>query len=204
VFHVKHEGWAVLSALGVPLDADQISLVERYEGFLVERAAPMGMVAASDLPRLRERHILDSLRAVPLLPSGAPAICDLGSGAGLPGIPLAIALPEARITLVEVRKNRAAFLETVIGALGLGHVAIHPRRLETFRSRVDVCLARAFAPAPKAWKAAERILEPRGRLIYWAGERFDPSTDAPPGADVALFPTSALARSGPLAIMTPQ
>ena len=182
----------------------QIALLERYEDFLVERAAPMGMIAPSDVPRLRERHILDSLRAVPLLPPATATVCDLGSGAGLPGIPLAIALPDVQITLVEVRQNRAAFLETVIGALGLDRVTVHARRLETFRSSVDVCLARAFAPAPKAWAAADRLLGAGGMLVYWAGATFDPNADPLPGVDVALFPTSALARSGPLAIMTRQ
>jgi 16S rRNA (guanine527-N7)-methyltransferase len=182
----------------------QIALLERYEDFLVERAAPMGMIAPSDVPRLRERHILDSLRAVPLLPPATATVCDLGSGAGLPGIPLAIALPDVQITLVEVRHSRAAFLETVIGALGLDRVTVHARRLETFRSSVDVCLARAFAPAPKAWAAADRLLGAGGMLVYWAGATFDPDADPLPGLDVALFPTSALARSGPLAIMTRQ
>ena len=204
MFHVKHEGWAALPDLGVPLVPEQISLLERYEEFLVERAAPMGMIAPSDVPRLRERHILDSLRAVPLLPPGTDTVCDLGSGAGLPGIPLAIALPDVQFTLVEVRHNRAAFLETVVGALGLERVTVHDRRLETFRSPVDVCLARAFAPAPKAWESAERLLDASGILVYWAGATFDPDADIPPGVDVALFPTSALARSGPLAIMTRQ
>ena len=201
---MKHEGWAVLPDLGVPLASEQIALLERYEEFLVERGAPMGMIAPSDVPRLRERHILDSLRAVPILPPAVATMCDLGSGAGLPGIPLAIALPDVQVTLVEVRHNRAAFLETVIGALGLERVTVHARRLETFRSSVDVCLARAFAPAPKAWVAAERLLEASGMLVYWAGATFDPEADLPPGVDVALFPTSALARSGPLAIMTRQ
>ena len=194
----------MLPDLGVPLAPGQIALLERYEEFLVDRAAPMGMVAPSDVPRLRERHILDSLRAVPLLPRANATMCDLGSGAGLPGIPLAIALPDLQITLVEVRHNRAAFLETVIGALGLERVSVHARRLETFRSSVDVCLARAFAPAPKAWPAADRLLGAGGMLVYWAGATFDPNADPPPGVDVALFPTSALVRSGPLAIMTRQ
>lgn len=195
----------MLPDLGVPLDDERIALLERYEEFLIERAAPMGMIAPSDVPRVRERHILDSLRAVPVLPSGTATMCDLGSGAGLPGVPLAIAVPDVHITLVEVRHNRATFLETVVGALGLErHVSVYPRRLETFRNSVDVCLARAFAPAPRAWVAAERLLGPAGTLVYWAGATFDPAADGPPGVDVALFPTSALARSGPLAIMTRQ
>jgi 16S rRNA (guanine527-N7)-methyltransferase len=200
VFHVKHEGWDVLAGLGLELAGEQIATLERYERLLVDRAAPAGMIAGSDLPRLRERHVLDCLRAVPLVPP-ADALCDLGSGAGLPGIPIAIARPDLRIILVEVRRNRAAFLESTVADLHLPHVTVHGRRSETLRESVDVCTARAYAPPGKSWEAAQRLLAPQGRLIYWAGATFDPHEDVPAGVAVALFPSVALARSGVLAIM---
>ncbi|MEZ0235606.1 MAG: RsmG family class I SAM-dependent methyltransferase, partial [Actinomycetota bacterium] len=92
---MKHEGWAVAASLGVDLDDAAIERLERFERRLSEKGAPMGMVASSDLPRLRERHILDCLRATSLLPE-AGTVCDMGSGAGLPGIVLAIARPDVR------------------------------------------------------------------------------------------------------------
>lgn len=204
MFHVKHEGWEVLDDLGVDLDGVQIDLLEEYEALLVDTAIPRGMIARNDAPRLRERHLLDSLRAVPLIGAAAGTGCDLGSGAGLPGIPLAIARPDMRITLVEVRWNRALFLEQVVSDLDLSNVSIHGRRLETYRATADVCFARAYADAKSAWAAASRLIGDEGRLIYWAGESFDALSDAPLGVSTELFPTSALARSGPLAIMSPQ
>ena len=129
---------------------------------------------------------------------------DLGSGGGLPGLVIAIARPDLELTLVDVRRNRAAFLEMVVADLGLAHVSVYPRRAETLRVRVDLCLARAFKPPGATWAAAESLLRPGGRLIYWAGETFDPETDVPDGVAVELFRTPALARSGPLAIMSPQ
>jgi 16S rRNA (guanine527-N7)-methyltransferase len=201
MFHVKHEGWAVSASLGVDLDDTAIERLERFERRLREMGAPMGMVASSDLSRLRERHILDCLRATPLLPE-AGTVCDMGSGAGLPGIVLAITRPDLRFVLVEVRRNRASFLEEATA--GLENVVVHARRLETFREQVEACTARAFAPPPKSWEAAEHVLGPSGYLIYWAGATFDERSDLPIGVSGELFTPSALARSGPLVIMTRQ
>jgi len=201
MFHVKHEGWAATASLGVDLDGPAIERLERFERRLREKGAPMGMVASSDLPRLRERHILDCLRGAPLLPESG-TVCDMGSGAGLPGIVLAIARPDLRFVLVEVRRNRASFLEEATA--GLENVVVHGRRLETVRESVEACTARAFAPPLKSWEAAERLLGPSGHLIYWAGATFDAGNDLPIGVSGRLFTTPALARSGPLVIMTRQ
>jgi 16S rRNA (guanine527-N7)-methyltransferase len=201
MFHVKHEGWDRAVDLGIELAPEAVSRLERYERLLLERAIPMGMIAPTDEPRLRERHIWDSMRAAPLLPSDGTA-CDLGSGAGLPGLVLAIARPDVRWVLVEVRRNRARFLEEA--AAGLENVVVHSRRLETFRERVNACTARAFAPASGSWEAADRVLVPDGFLIYWAGSSFDPYADLPQDVSWRLFRSPALARSGPLVIMARQ
>jgi 16S rRNA (guanine527-N7)-methyltransferase len=201
MFHVKHEGWEVLSEMGIELGPEAKPRLERYERLLVDRAIPRGMIAASDGPRLRERHILDSIRAAPLLPA-AGTVCDLGSGAGLPGIPLAIVRPDLRWVLVEVRRNRADFLEET--SAELENVSVYPRRLETLDDRFAACTARAFASAPESWNAASRILEPDGFMIYWAGASFDPAADAPNDASMRLFHSSGLERAGPLVIMARQ
>jgi 16S rRNA (guanine527-N7)-methyltransferase len=201
MFHVKHEGWDLATAVGAEIDAATIVRLERFEELVRDQAVPMGMVAVSDAPRLRERHIVDSLRGMPHLPEGG-SVCDLGSGAGFPGLVLAIARPDLRFVLVEVRRNRAAFLQRA--AEGLANVTVHARRSETFRAQVEACTARAFGPPTKSWGAAERILVPSGRLLYWAGASYDRATDLPQGVSATHFTTSALARSGPLVIMARQ
>ena len=200
---MKHEGWETASALGVELDVSSRSRLERFEDLVTERGLPTGMIAASDAPRMRERHILDCLRGTPLLPE-AGAVCDLGSGAGLPGIVLAIVRPDLMFYLVEVRRNRAAFLQHVVVECGLGNVAVHPRRFETFRESVDCCTARAFGPPATSWEAASRVLRRSGYLIYWAGASFDVGRDVPPDVEPRLFESTALARAGPLVIMARQ
>ena len=203
MFHVKHEGWEAAASLGTALDDIAVERLETYERLLLERAVPRGMVARSDASRLRTRHIMDSIRAVPHLPTSG-TVCDLGSGAGLPGLVLATVRSDLRFVLVEVRRNRAGFVEFAAEAMGLGNVVVHPRRLETYRDSVEACTARAFGSAEASWRAAERLLGPSGFLVYWAGASFDRVADAPKGASLRLFETPALARSGPLVIMARQ
>lgn len=202
---MKHEGWAAdTAALGAHLPAAAAGRLSRYQRLLVDRGAPMGVIGPGDVERVRERHILDSLRAVGAIGPEVGIVYDLGSGGGLPGIPVAIAAPWVQMTLVEVRRNRAALLRDMIEELELGNVLVYDRRAETLRTRADLVLARAYAPARKSWETAERILVPGGRLLYWAGRGFDVSRDAPAHVSVELFRTPALARSGALAIMTSQ
>jgi 16S rRNA (guanine527-N7)-methyltransferase len=203
MFHVKHEPWG--PAAGLALDARQTTQLDRYEDLLADRAVPLGMIAEADLPRLAERHILDALRGAPLLPREVGTVCDLGSGAGLPGIPVAIARPDATVTLVEPRRNRAAFLELAVERLGLGNAEVHPGRAEDLPDGgFDACLARAFAPLRPTWEAARRLLRPTGILLFWAGRGADLHADAPADARLTISPTSPLAEAGPIVIMAPQ
>jgi 16S rRNA (guanine527-N7)-methyltransferase len=210
VFHVKHEGWGwrtpAIEALGLDLSDDQIDRLDAFEALVRDRAIPLGMVAATDRDRLGERHIQDSLRAAAEITVADRTAYDLGSGAGFPGVVVAVARPSLGVTLVESRRPRAAFLQLVLDRLELRNATVSNVRVETLSEPVDVCFSRAFARVEMAWQAAERILLPRGRLIYFAGERFDPS-DLPEGVAATMVRadlSSALARSGPLVIMSRQ
>ena len=98
------------AALGTSLDDPQVEALVRYEGLLRQRGIPLGLIAKGDAGRLWERHILDCLRAAPI-PEEVSSGYDLGSGAGLPGIVVAVARPDLRVVLVERRRRRAGFLE---------------------------------------------------------------------------------------------
>lgn len=198
---MKHEAWAQdLRKLGSELDADRLDGLAAYEEALRERAVPRGFVSAGDADRLWERHIRDSLRALPELPRKA-RIADLGSGAGLPGIPLAIAAPSCSFSLIEVRRGRAAFLESVVDGLGLRNADVFLGKATSVPGRFDVCLARAFASPVSSWMAAAQMLQDGGSLIYWAGAGFD--ADELVGSVPAwrVSTPSGLAESGPLVIM---
>lgn len=189
--------------IGVRIDPDQALLLERFEQMLLRRAVPLGLVAEQDVQRIRTRHVLDCLRAVLAVRDGVEDAYDLGSGAGLPGLVLAIARPDLHIGLVEPRQRRVAFLELAVESLGVENVDVLPVRAEDLERRVDVCLARAFAPARRAWRIASRLLRPGGALVYFAGEQFELS-DAPEGAISRQLRGSLLESTGPLVIMTQQ
>jgi len=202
---VKHEAWGWWAdALGISLEPASISLLERYEELLVSGALARGMISSADAERLRERHLVDSIRAAPYLPDEPATVLDMGSGAGLPGIPLAIARLDHRFVLAEERRGRAAFLGSVVESLRLPNVRVHPGSVDAVDRGFRVCLSRAFAPVARAWAHANRVLEPSGQLLYWAGAGFDAERDGLPGVVLTLFRSPALANAGPVVIMARQ
>lgn len=199
---MKHEGWTAAAAvLGVDLPDRAETQLDRYERFLVERAATEGMVAPGDAPRIRSRHILDCLRAARLVGAADRRAYDLGSGAGLPGVVVAIACPMLEIVLVEARRHRSDFLKEVVEELALTNATVHAGRAEWLTEQVDLCFSRAFAPVGRSWRAAGRLLSPAGRLIYWAGRTADPLGElgASVSADLVTPPDGT--DSGPLVII---
>jgi 16S rRNA (guanine527-N7)-methyltransferase len=194
---------AQAGSIGVALDPSQASRLIRFEELLVERAIPLGVVSRSDANRIRERHILDSLRAAPVV-QGSDVAADLGSGAGLPGVVLAITLPRLRMLLVERRPRRAALLELAVDELGVSNATVFAGRVAETPGRVDVALARAFAPLGEAWAQARGVLRPGGRLVYFAGAGTTIPT-APAGSVILdVLHTPVLESSGALVIMTRQ
>jgi 16S rRNA (guanine527-N7)-methyltransferase len=201
MFHVKHEAWGLeLEALGLSLDPRQLRALERYQELLLSHAIPRGFVAASDRDRLWPRHVADGLRGALEIPAGG-SVVDLGSGAGIPGVPLAIVCPSSSVTLVEPRRGRAAFLEAVVDGLGLPNVDVFIGRAQDLATRSSVCAARAFSSPRGTWEAAEPLLNADGILIYWAGAGFDPEELGDLQISWRLSSRSDLADGGPLVIM---
>ena len=193
----------IAAKLGAPLSAGQAGLLLRFESLLSERALSLGLIAATDADRIHERHVLDSLRSVAVLSAERDAY-DLGSGAGLPGIVVAIARPDLRMCLVESRSIRAAFLEYACEALELANVTVITGRIEKLFEPVDVCFARALTSLSRSWSMARPLLRHQGRLVYFAG-RAPTVGEIPANAAASLVPSPpVLESSGPLVIMTRQ
>jgi 16S rRNA (guanine527-N7)-methyltransferase len=155
------------------LTADSVRQLQEYVGLLSSRGVDLGAVAESDRGDLWERHVLDSLRALAALDPSDENAFDLGSGGGLPGIPIAIARPGLRVGLVESQRRRVAWLELVVEQLGLLNAEVIPRRIEDIHGTVDVCFARALAAAGRSWDLARPLLRPGGRLVYFAGRALE-------------------------------
>jgi 16S rRNA (guanine527-N7)-methyltransferase len=201
VFHVKLNARSIVEHL----TAQQLSLLRAYAGLLRERAVLLGLVSEADADRLWDRHILDSLRGLACVDTGDHTAVDLGSGAGLPGIPLAIALTGVRFTLVDPKRRRAGFLEAVTQTLNLANVSVAPMPAEEVDTHADLCLARALAPPATSWRKAAPLLSPGGRLVYWAGRTWnegDVDLLARIGARAEICLKPEFQWQGPLVIMS--
>jgi 16S rRNA (guanine527-N7)-methyltransferase len=134
------------SAAVSALFGERSPLAANFAEHLATSAVTRGLIGPRELPRLWSRHILNCAALAPVLPHRA-SVVDVGSGAGLPGLALAIARPDVEVLLVEPLLRRVAWLEEVVGALELGNVRIVRARAEELPAAVaDVATARAVAP----------------------------------------------------------
>lgn len=156
-----------------PVTDRQLAQLRRYESLLVEYAPTVGLISTRDSSRVWERHVLDSLRALRCLRETDRSLLDIGSGAGLPGIPVAIARPDSTMLLVEPRRRRAAFLELVVERLELGNTSVFLGRSDSVPTRADVVLIRALAGPGRMWELASPLLGPHGRIIWFAGRSWN-------------------------------
>jgi 16S rRNA (guanine527-N7)-methyltransferase len=190
--------------MGLEVSDSQAATLADFETLLEARAVGFGLIAEADRGRLRERHVLDCLRAAATVGPEDREAYDLGSGAGLPGVVVAIARPELRLTLVEARLRRVAFLELAVSRLGLSNVLVRHARVEDLTRPVGLCFARAFSSLEASWRVARRLLRPGGRLVYFAGDRWTLPNELLEGASSCLATGPVLESSGPLVIMTRQ
>jgi 16S rRNA (guanine527-N7)-methyltransferase len=133
---------------------------------------PLAPTAIRERDRAIDEHLADSLVGleVPALQAAA-TVADLGSGAGLPGLPLAIARPEASFTLVESAARKCAFLARAVEDCGLENVEIRHARAEEVTGPFDVVTARALASLPVIMEYAAPLLRAGGTLLAWRGRR---------------------------------
>ena len=166
--------------LGIDLDARQLEQLDDFAGELVAWNRRVNLTRIVDPEGIRVRHVLDSLAcAGPVLPelrsAPGPTCIDVGSGAGFPGLPLAIAFPNLSMTLLEATAKKAAFLEHAVDRLGLDRVTVVAERAEVaawgvpHREAYDLAFARALAPLPVALELCLPFVRPGGRLILPRG-----------------------------------
>ena len=155
--------------LGIDLTDAQAGQLTAHLDLLDEWGTRMNLTAIRDRPSQITKHLLDSLSVRPFL--RGERIADVGSGAGFPGIPLAILEPGRRFTLVESTGKKCRFLEHVRDALGLANVEVIQARAEAFKptERFDTVLARAVGPVAELVKLAGPLVAGGGRLLAMKG-----------------------------------
>lgn len=164
-----HELPVSLQSLVTP---DQLVALRRYADLLQSWNQRVNLVSRRDIARVWEHHIVPSVLLVSWrrLPSGG-RVLDLGTGGGLPGIPLAIVHPEAAFLLLDSTRKKVEAVSAMVAALGLSpRCTVRWGRAETLKERFPFVVGRAVAPLPQVLRWAERLLEPQGTLYYYTGE----------------------------------
>lgn len=155
---------------------DALPAAMRFVELLTAVGIERGLIGPREADRLWDRHLLNSAVAGEQIPQGARVI-DLGSGAGLPGVPLLLARPDLKLTLLEPMARRVAWLEEVVDKLELSATVIRGRAEEPGVKRnlagADVVIARAVAPLARLWGWAAPLLRGGGRLVALKGETAD-------------------------------
>lgn len=144
----------------------------RYAELLADAGVQRGLIGPREVPRLWERHLLNCAVLSEVIDKGV-SVCDVGSGAGLPGIPLALARQDLRITLLEPLLRRTTFLEEVVRLLDLPNVTVVRGRAEEMIGKlppVDVVTARAVAPLERLAGWGLPLLRPHGEMAVLKGD----------------------------------
>ncbi len=176
-----------LAEIGVSLGVKAIQQLLAYAAEVARWRERVNITGFREPEQIIREGILRSLRLLPLLPKGDRiSLADVGSGAGFPGIPLKVARPDLRVTLIEASRRRASFLLHSIRLLGLDGISCLRGRVEVLRDdpailgSFDVVAARALAPLPEAIALLIPLLAPMGYLLLLQGKRKEPPSGAPP------------------------
>lgn len=151
------------------LYGDRYPLISRYAQILATRGVEWGLIGPREVERLWQRHILNSVAITGLVPEGA-SVVDVGSGAGLPGIPLAILRPDLAITLVEPLLRRSTFLTQAVDELGItDRVSVNRVRAGDHHDSYGVVASRALAPLPRLVTWCAPLLAESGVILAIKG-----------------------------------
>lgn len=174
-----------LGELRLDLPAGASEQLQRYLALLAKWNRTYNLTAVRNPAEMVTHHVLDSLVVLPHLPMRGGTLADVGSGAGLPGIPLAIARPQWSITLIDASQKKAAFLRQAAIELKLANVTVREERVERWRpvARFAVVISRAFAELARFIAACRHLVEPGGVLAAMIGAA---PADAQGGEVIAL------------------
>ena len=146
-----------------------LSAATAYAGILATRGVAHGLLGPREVPRLWDRHLLNCAVVAELIEQRQGTLVDLGSGAGLPGLVLAMVLPDTAVTLLEPMERRCRFLTECVTELGLANVSVLHTRAEDVTISTDVVTARAVAPLPRLAELAVGLVRPGGMVLAIKG-----------------------------------
>jgi len=205
------EGLAALRAAGVVLPPNADDQLAAYLALLAKWNRTYNLTAIREPEQMVTHHVLDALAVLPHLPAAASlSVLDVGSGGGVPGVPLAIARPGWRVVLIDSNHKKGAFLRQAAIELGLANVDAVTARVEDYvpAAKFDVVIARAFSDLATFVDAGARHLAPGGRLYAMKGVHpHEEIGELPAGIRVVAVPAllvPGLAAARHLVILEPE
>ena len=175
----------LLTAAGLePLDPETVQKFESYLSLILRWNARLNLTSLRTEDAIISIHLDESIACGRVLPPGISKLLDFGSGAGLPGIPIALCRPEISVTLAESQGKKAAFLQEAVRVLGIG-AKVHAGRAEALRTVFDCVVLRAVDKMPMAVAAAARLAGPNGWLVLMTTENQLDGLKAAAGAEFA-------------------
>ena len=159
-----------LGALGIPLSASARTSLLEYCDLISKWNKTYNLTSVDDPEQMVSLHLLDSLAVLPFLPGGR--VLDVGTGAGLPGIPLAIARPDQSFVLLDSNGKKTRFLVQASGQLGLDNIEVVNQRVESYQAPelFDVIISRAFSSLGQFLSACNHLVSPRGQFLAMKGK----------------------------------
>jgi 16S rRNA (guanine527-N7)-methyltransferase len=158
-------------AAATGVSRETLARLKAFVGLLTDWNARHNLVSKTSLNEVWQRHVLDSAQLAPLIPPEAKTLADLGSGAGFPGLVLAVLLQErVAVTLFEATRKKAEFLRAAADRLGLTVTVRNERIEEAARVAFDVLTARACAPLPELLEYAQHFAGPRTVCLFLKGQ----------------------------------
>jgi 16S rRNA (guanine527-N7)-methyltransferase len=183
------------------------AMLLHYLELLAKWNQTYNLTAVRDPEEMVTRHLLDSLAVVPHV--RGPRVIDIGTGPGLPGLPLAIALPELSFTLLDANGRMLRFVTQAVGELGLKNVEIVQSRVENYRPgrKFDTLISRAFSSIADMLNSARHLCAPNGRFLAMKGTRPEEELAAVPAeytTEIVVLAVPGLRADRHLVILTPR
>jgi 16S rRNA (guanine527-N7)-methyltransferase len=191
--------------IGFPIVGDQFAALKEYASWLASEAIQAGGLGPDEGPRIWDRHICDSLAFAVGWRNERPDVAlDVGSGVGLPGIPLAILWPRTSWTLLDRSRGRTNLARRAVRVLGLGNVTAIQAEIDQHRAHYDGIVARGvMEPAILAGKATP-LLSPGGKLVIGLSRTINEAREVPTGSLLQRIPPKVLDGGAEILIIEPR
>lgn len=165
LFHVKPYWILAAEFAGLAPDQRQVGLMERFSLWLRTEGVAAGGIGSGEVDRIDRRHLADSLLLASELDEATSQVWDLGSGAGLPGIPLAICMPETEYVLIDRSGRRVDLMRRAVRVLGLDNCEVRQADFEGLTTEIEAIVSRASRPPAELRVVVERCLAPGGVAV---------------------------------------